>query len=519
MSAKPNVLFFITDQHRPDHTGFGGNAIVLTPNLDAIAARAVRFDRAIVANPICMPNRSSIVTGRMPSIHGTRYNGIPLDWGANTFVRVLRENGYRTGLVGKSHFQNIGHNEHVATSAFEGEPQVEARSLPYPPGWDAWELFVRHRRETVEVPEDFYGFDHVQLTTDHSDYCSGHYFQWLLSEGVDPEKLQGAVNALPYEAKSKQVWKTAVPEDMYPTTWVCDRAIDFLDTQATTDDPFFLWCSFPDPHHPFTPPGRYFDLYDPSSIPLPETFGDSHEGSMPHYRRLLENRGRQRGFMSPWAPTEEQFREAAAKEYGMITMIDDAVGRIVARLDSLGIADDTVVIFTSDHGDMFGDHSVMLKAAMHYEGCIRVPLLISRPGAAGSVSSSLVSSLDLGQTILELAGLPEYHGMQGTSLVPLLEDPSAQVRDRVLVEEDEMFDMLGTGRHLRMRTLVTTDARLTLYDGVEHGELFDLDRDPGEIDNLFASPKAAEMRAHLTERLARQLMEVADPSPKPSHMA
>ena len=412
----------------------------------------------------------------------------------------------------------MGHNQHVAERMFAGAPTVDAVTSPYPPGWDAWELDERHRQEKVVVPPDFYGFDDVRLTTNHSDYCSGHYFQWLLEQGVDPGALQGAVNALPHEALSKQVWRTAVPEDLYPTTWVCDQAIDFLE-HSGADDPFFLWCSFPDPHHPFTPPGHYFDLYDPAAIPLPETFGDSHRDSMPHYRRLLENRGRQQGMMSPFSPTAEQFREAAAKEYGMITMIDDAVGRILAALEASGRAEDTILVFTSDHGDMFGDHGVMLKAGMHYEGCIRVPLVISRPGQAPAVCDSLVSSLDIGPTMLDLAGVGGYHGIQGRSFAELLDAPDGELRASTLVEEDEMFDLVGVGQHLRMRTLLTPQARLTLYRGAEHGELFDLERDPGEMTNLFARPEGRELRAHLTEALAVALMEVADEAPRPTHMA
>jgi arylsulfatase A-like enzyme len=156
---------------------------------------------------------------------------------------------------------------------------------------------------------------------------------------------------------------------------------------------------------------------------------------------------------------------------------------------------------------------------MHYEGCIRVPLLVARPGSDAAVCRSLVGSIDLAQTLLELAGVPEFHGMQGSSLVPLLDDPTGCVRDHVVVEEDEMFDFLGNGRHLRMRSLVRPDARLTLYQGHEHGELFDLARDPDEMTNLFARPEGCSLRADLCEELARRLIDYADDSPKPSHLA
>jgi arylsulfatase A-like enzyme len=516
--AQPNFLFVMTDQHRADHVGFGGNSVVRTPHLDALAARSTRFDRAIVANPICMPNRSTILTGRQPSVHGTRYNGIPLDWSAQTFVRELARAGYRTALVGKAHFQNMGVGVLPGGGLFERAG--DAVSDPHPPGWDGYESQDRHREKWVEMPDDFYGFSHVDLTVNHSDLCSGHYYQWLLQNGLDPSRLVGRGNAPRTYDDWYQVYQTGLPEEFYPTSYVAMRSTEFLEKAAREETPFFLQCSFPDPHHPFTPPGRFFEMYDPEAIPLPETFQDPHQDGMPHYRRMLERRGRApRIPVAPFSPSESQVRHAAAAEYGMISMIDEALGRVLDTLERTGLAERTVIVFTSDHGDMFGDHGMMLKAGMHYEGCIRVPLLVARPGTRAAVCRSLVGSIDLGQTLLELAGVPEFHGMQGSSLVPLLEDPTGSVRDHVVVEEDQMFDFLGNGRHLRMRSLVREDARLTLYQGHEHGELFDLARDPDEMTNLFARPEGRSLRADLSEELARRLIDYADDSPKPTHLA
>jgi arylsulfatase A-like enzyme len=519
MSSRPNFLVFITDQHRPDHTGFGGNEVVRTPHLDSLASSGMRFDRAIVANPICMPNRSSIVTGRLPSVHGTRYNGVPLDWGANTFMRKLREAGYHNAWFGKCHLQNMGHNRHVADHFFGDGPDQDAVRPPHPRGWDAWEDEGRHMRERVEVPEDFYGIDEIDLVVQHADLCSGHYYQWLLEQGVDPNAIRGPENALPHEALWNQVWKTAVPEELYPSSYVSSRTAAFLERQAGESRPFLAVCSYPDPHHPFTPPGRYFDMYDPEKIPLPETFDDPHTDSMRHYRRMKKTVGKQIAQMAPFAPTPEQLRQMTACEYGMISMIDDGVGQVLAALERSGHADDTVILFTSDHGDMFGDHGIMLKAAMHYEGCIRVPLVIRSPGREAGVCRSLASSLDLAQTILELAGSDEFVGMQGTSLVPLLDDPGASVRDHVLVEEDEMFDLVGTGQPLRMRSLVTEEARITLYRGESDGELFDLGNDPRELRNLWGRREASALRGEMIERLAHRLMEYDEQSPRPTSMA
>ena len=516
-AQRPNFLFLITDQHRPDHTGFGGSPVVQTPHLDALAARSLRFDRAYVANPICMPNRSTILTGRQPSVHGTRVNGISLDPSNQTFVRVLAESGWRTALIGKGHFQNMGHGPGAAQNFFRVPGDAVQRANPE--GWDLYENLERHRRERVVFPDRYYGFDHVDITIDHGDRCGGHYHQWLLEQGFSPEKLQGPENALQRYAGWNQVYQTALPEELYPSSYITLQTLRWLDDAARRDEPFFLYCSYPDPHHPFTPPGRYFDLYEPRGLVPPETFEDPHTDSLPIFRRRLRHRGKQLLPIAPFAPTREQWQHAAAAEFGMITLIDEGVGSILARLEELGLVEITVVVFTSDHGDMFGDHGMMLKGGMHYEGCVRVPLLVSAPGRRPGASDSLVGSLDLAQTLLELAGVPDYHGMQGVSLVPVLDDPRARVRDSLVIEEDELFDMAGSGGHLRMRTLVTEDARLTLYHGSEHGELFELRDDPQELVNRFAAPDARSRRGELGERLARRMMEYAEVSPKPSFFA
>jgi len=521
MARRPNFLFIVTDQHRADHTGFGGNEVLRTPNLDRIAARGCVFERAIVANPICMPNRSSIATGRLPSVHGTRTNGIPLDWGARTFMRALRERGWHNAQIGKCHLQNMGVFKAARDAFLRDAPPGEAEASAWPAGWDDWENLERHKRERVAVPPDYYGFDEADLVVDHSDLAGGHYWQWLLEQGVDPRQLQGAKNALPFEAKTRQVWRTRLPVELYPTSYITQRTVEFLERRAREPEkPWLAFCSYPDPHHPFTPPGKYFDLYDSDKIPLPKTFEDPHTASVPHLRRLRATRGvPTRAALAPFAPTAEQFREMAAAEYGMLALVDEGVGAVLDALERSGQADRTFVIFTSDHGDAFGDHGLMLKGAMHYQGLVRVPLVVAGPGVDPAVTRSLASSLDLAQTVLELAGVPAHHGMQGASLVPLLANPHATVRDHVLVEEDEMADLLGVGRPLRMRTLITEDSRLTLYDGSEHGELFDLARDPDELDNLWARLDARSRRTELVEQLARAMMSYANPSPKQTYFA
>jgi arylsulfatase A-like enzyme len=515
----PNILFIITDQHRPDHTGFGGNPTVQTPYLDALAKNSMRFDRAHVANPICMPNRSSIFTSRMPSLHGTRYNGIALDWRVETFPRILKRAGYHTAHLGKCHLQNMNVMASIAKKQTDKMKPGDAIDLSYyPKGWDDYENLRRHTKEKVQMPDDYYGFGEVDLVVAHSDQCGGHYYQWLLDKGIDPTKIQGGAVGQAYESPSHMTWKTSTPEELYPTNYITEVSKKFLQQRASQPEtPFMAVISYPDPHHPFTPPGKYFDMYSPDDYVMPTTFQDKHETSAPHYQKAIREgaTGLRRG-VNMFAPTEIELREMAAKEYGMISMIDDSIGAILKQLEDLNLADDTIIVFTSDHGDMFGDHGVMLKGAMHYEGCTRVPLLINVPGQAAGASNSLISSLDLGPTLLAQAGLESFYGMQGHDASALLTDPNATIRDEILIEEDQLNDILHVGTPLRMRTLITEETRLTVYQGYDGIELFDLKNDPQEMNNRL-EPSA--LRNEMTERLAKALMANDDVSPKPTAFA
>ncbi|MBC8194123.1 MAG: sulfatase-like hydrolase/transferase, partial [FCB group bacterium] len=457
------------------------------------------------------PIRRSLLTGRMPSVHGAWDNGTPLDWDANTFVRVLRENGYQTGLIGKSHIQEM----------FEGKPPDAGPDMPsiknlkgegdainptWEEGWDQWEMGNRHRNEWVDIPEDYYGFDHVELICGHQDLPSGHYLHWVREQGLDDKEVGGPKHALKRFEDWNQVYQSSVPEELYPTSYVTKRSVEFLEQAEENDQPFFLFASYPDPHHPFTSPGHYYDMYDPKNIPLPESFYDPHLDSMPHVQKLIANRGKDHHGPFPCGIDEEQYRHATAVEYGSISMIDEGIGELLNTLKRLGLEEDTIVVFTSDHADMFGDHGLMLKHALHYQGVVHVPLLVKVPGMTSGKSNSLVSLLDLGQTILDLTGCPEYKGMQGHSIRPILEESTAKVRDRVLIEEGMPVDVTGQDTAYCLRTLVTDNARLTIYDGFEHGELFDLKKDPEEFNNLFAKPEGAALKAEMMEKLAYTMM-------------
>src|SRR3954469_7656201 len=265
----PNFILFITDQHRADHLGCYGHPVLKTPNIDTIAARAVAMDKFYAASPVCQPNRSSLMTGRMPSAHGVRANGVPLSLGSVTFVDLLAAAGYRTALVGKSHLQNF------TGAAPPFTPPAPAESLRKPPpnlsqavdhghantGYDEEnpKEWAKGKR-AVKVP--FYGFQHVDLVTGHGDECGADYARWLHAQRPDAEKLRDHKNQLPHDYVCPQAIRTALPEELYPTAFIRDRAVDYL-RGASKEDPFFLMVSFPDPHPPFTAPGKYWGMYKP----------------------------------------------------------------------------------------------------------------------------------------------------------------------------------------------------------------------------------------------------------------
>lgn len=528
MRPRPNVIVIVADQLRSDHVGFGGSDVVRTPSLDRLARQSMVFDRAYVANPTCMPNRATLVTGRWPSVHGTRTNGVTLDPSAMTVARRLGQHGYRTAAVGKLHFQTMGwdYEPHQREEIARIDPSLLDPAVPdavtgdRPEGWDDWESFARHRDAHVELPRDYYGFDAVDLVVGHGDRASGHYRHWAAKRGYDLDELSGQEHATERSSVWDQVYRSEVPVEIYPTSYVTDCAIARLERLADADDPFLLLCSYPDPHHPFCPPGEYWDHHRAGRMPLPDTYGAMHEGQVPHVRALLAERGRAPADPTmTWAPEVEQLREAMAAQFGMIELLDESVGQILGAADDLGLLDDTIVVFTSDHGDLFGDHGLMLKHFVHYQGVTRVPLAIRAPGIDPGRSDALASSADLVPTLLELTGTSPYLGIQGRSLAGVLRRRVAQPRGGLVIEEEHPFGTHGLPGPVRMRTYLDERGRLTVYGGQPYAELYDHEADPAEIHNLHDTPEGDALRQALTEALARELIELADRGRAPSASA
>ena len=532
MDKQPNFLFIITDQHRADHLGCYGNTVVQTPHIDRLAQSGARFENFYVATPICMPNRATFMTGRMPSLHGARQNGIALSLNATTFVEIMAAAGYDTALVGKCHLQSIS-----GAAPTVGMPQPDPNKTQPPLHlreadrfWIAQGPYDQELRSTwknnpkFELTLPYYGFNHVELAVGHGDAVVADYERWLEERHPGSELLRGREHQLPGNNYiAPQAWRTRVPESLYPTTYVAERTVHYLEKHARSDNgrPFFLQCSFPDPHHPFTPPGRYWDMYDPEQISLPPSFYSGERALPPHLQNLYEERAQNkanREGQRTFAISEREAREAIALTYGMITMIDDAVGSILSSLEKLGLASNTVVIFNSDHGDFMGDHQLLLKGALHYRGLVRVPFIWRDSDAKrlDVVNPTLCGTLDLARTILDRAGLEGYNGMQGKSLLAAIEGQDSG-HSAMLIEEHQRRGYMGLANNFRARSLITRKHRLTLYEGVDWAELYDFGSDPHEQQNLWDAPQARSTRQALTEQLARKMMEVADTSPLATH--
>lgn len=509
-ATRPNVLFVICDQLRADHVGFAGNSVVRTPNLDALAARGVVFTNAWVANPVCMPNRSTIMTGRMPSAHGVIFNDRSLEWGANTHVRSFRAAGWRTGLFGKSHLQHgVSRNSVVPTG------RAAAMTDSWPAGWDRWENEERFDGGVPDWPDDFYGFDQVELSIDHGARVTGHHLHWALERGGRYEDL-----VVPYSAdapalkRSNRWWQVYQPPygpELHSTAFVTDRTIDFIESASTQDRPWLAWASFPDPHHPITPPGDWFDRHAAADMELPSTIDDPLDHA-PSYLRHMRDipAGKQRAWVGMFGASDRELvKEAIAATYGSIEMIDDGVGQILAAVERLGQTDRTIVVFTSDHGDMMGDHGLMVKGFMPYRGVQQVPLVIADPTRRADRTSSLAGSVDLAPTLLDLAGLAAYDGIQGRSLVPVLDKASTQVHEHLLIEDDVPDGLAAIAPiPARCRTVLGTDG--TKYTRHSSGEeqLFDLVADPDETTPLL--DRDPVRRTHALELLADAMAATDD---------
>jgi arylsulfatase A-like enzyme len=492
MSEKMNVLFIITDQQRADMLHCYGNPIIKTPNIDKLAEENIRFSNAFCTSPMCMPNRATILTGYYPNVHGVRSNGINLSKDTPTITQSLVNRGYYTISIGKTHYNTWTPRYNPKTKSAE---DFQDWKFEKPKG-----NYLTH--ENFPIP--YYGFEEVDLVIGHGNACSGHYLEWI--EEKDPKIAEKIRNEYSTTIPAQEIfYESWVPLELYNTIYIQNNTIAFLERYVNGnygEKPFFLHCSFPDPHQPVSPPGKYRDMYKPEDMILPDNIHNvKNLYKHPYLKQHLEHPPVRDSLLRE--ETEETIRKFIALSYGSVSLIDHAVGQILATLEKLGLSNNTMVIFTSDHGDYMGDHGLILKGISPFIGTLQVPLIWKIPSLTKpTVSDALISSVDLPKTILELLNIKERYrppGMQGYDFSPVLNDQKLELRDCILITEDEEVGPRGP-LYTRLVHLVTKDYKLTKYAELPgYGDLFDRKNDMTELNNLWEKDK--DLRLDLLDKI------------------
>lgn len=483
--SRPNILLITSDQQHWNTLGLL-NPEVHTPCLDTLAREGTIFTRAYCPNPTCTPTRASIITGKYPSQHGAWSLGTKLPESEPVVGTDFTRAGYRTALIGKAHFQQ---NRQSAEY-----PSLEA--VPLLQDLDFWRKFHG----------PFYGFEHVELARNHTDeYLVGqHYALWMEENGLANwrDYFQPPTGNNPNQ---KHRW--LIPERYHYDAWIAERTGARLEQYANNRENFFLWASFFDPHPPYLVPEPWDSMYDPARLTLPQMTAGEHDRNPPHFQITQQKEPD----LSPWREPEgnsihgmgshlhdpAELRKDIAIYYAMISLMDKYIGRILHRLDELKLADNTLVVFTSDHGHVYGHHGLVSKGPFHYEDLIRVPFIARCPNRVPVArrNDALVSLVDLAPTFLGFAGLPIPRTMTGVDQSRVWQGQLTSARDHVIVENRHQ----PTTIHLK--TCVDRRYKITVYYNRDYGELFDLETDPGEMRNLWDDPASRDLKADLIRRL------------------
>ncbi len=525
-ARRRNILFITTDQQRYDSLGCNGGTVARTPVVDHLAAEGINYRRAYNQNTVCMPARSTMLTGQYVRTHGVVANGIPLPVDAPSVAQYLHDTaGYRTALLGKAHFE---------------------------PGFDPklkWEENARVARGDDGPWRGFERSEQAMHAAAWGNHPIAHYGRWLKEH--HPEHLHSFAGLLQAEpggdTGAPETKNNPIPREWYHTDWVADLTVDWL-TSLGDDEPWFCWMSFPDPHHPWDPPASELFRVPWRDLDLPP----GHPGSDEAVRDVLARKpahwlafwdGRfsnMEGGPAAFVPsrlTHDQIREVNAKVHVMNELIDEACGRVLQRIEQRGWLADTDVIFTTDHGEMQGDFGLLYKGPYHADALMRLPF-VWRPAPSAGVAPAIVNDpvgqVDLAPTFCAIAGVDPAPWMQGHALPRADGEPG---RERALCEWDSQFP--GYGMHLRS---VYRDGWLcTVYEpstagqpngleevwgdgvlnpcpvvyeqtrtgpggiGIATGELYNVDDDPHQFENLWDEPGRLALRDDLVADLYASL--------------
>jgi len=480
----PNILWICTDQQRWDTLGCYGNAFVKTPHLDRLAERGVLFEHAYCQSPVCTPSRASFLTGRYPRTTRCRQNGQDMPEGEVLVTKLLADAGYTCGLSGKLHLSAC----HPSVA-----PIMERRVA------DGYaQFFWSHHPPAAPLSGG---------TSDN--WPTNGYDLWLRERGVDFEQKA---------FRGSRYVEVGMPAKHHHATWCAEKAVTFIEANAASDHPWLFSVNFFDPHHPFDPPEGYLERYLErlKDIPLPD-YQPGELEAKPVFQRIDHRRAPPKGEGYPYDQMgEEDHRLLRAAYWAMCDLIDQQVGRMLEALERTGQVQNTLVVFMSDHGEMLGDHGIYLKGPYFYEPVIRVPLIISWPGAieSGRRSKALVELIDLAPTLLEAADLPKHLGMQGRSLWPSLVDDAEIDEHRESIYCEYYNAMPWHKDPPAYATMLRTDRyKLVAVHGQNTGELYDLETDPHETHNRWDDPQFGQVKLDLFGALCDRMAWTVDPLP------
>lgn len=478
-TPQPNLLWIMTDQQPVSTLGCYGNGKIKTPNLDRIAAEGMRFDQFHIAAFPCSPSRASFLTGRYAHNHGVVVNDVPLDDAVPALGDILSKAGYATGYVGKWHLSGSMYRGLAGQKPFNGEWYYKRVADP-----DSF----KYEQAQGETGEDASRHGFNSWTGGWKQYRD-YLREAGLGERVDNTPV-GNHNDLPSGPEGTHIY-SQLPEEHHMASFFADQAVTFLDKQKESETPFSLVLSFYGPHLPVAPPKPWDEMYTPEDVALPANHDDTLDGKP---TRQLTNR---RCYKGP-AWEENQFLDYIRRYWGYCSYIDHQIGRVLDALDASGKANDTIVLFTADHGDMITAHGFVFKLChCGYDELLRVPFLLRYPGRipAGTSNSALVSSVDVLPTLLEMMGVAPQEGIEGRAF-PLL------ARGKVKTHRGTAFCASMQNNF----TVITDTWKYVLnWNPRDLDELYDRVNDPGEMKNLAADPghaaTVAEMRAALTQWL------------------
>ena len=474
MAKQPNIVVLMSDQQRLDTVScYGLNEICRTPHIDALAARGVRFDSAFTPTAICSPARASFYTGLYPHKHGVTANGLCLREGVRGLNHYLDEVGYRCGYAGKWHVdEQTGPTDYgFAGQDFMGYAFPGSDLLP--------------------------GLQFGAKPRGHNPYAD-----YLKEHGFDPPPTVSHrfVGTNPSNQAQEMFALHEGPVESCIEYFVAEEAMRVLDEVATGEEPFFLWANFWGPHSPSLVPEPYFSMYDPKAIPEHPGYAETFE-KKPYRQQLIERL---------WGLGDygwEGFQEIAARYFGHCTLIDDMVGRVVAHLEQLGVLDDTIIVYTSDHGDCLGAHKLIEKGEFMYDEIYRIPLVIAHPDcqAPGTACDEFVYLHEIMLSSLDAAGLEVPADLDGQSFLPAMEGrPFANGREEVYCVFDRHFTVAN-------QRMVRTRIHQFTFNSGDPGELYDLQCDPYQLDNVYGDPVYEAVRQDLMGRMNRYMEELGDP--------